>query len=322
MGKFHPTFNDIALASPTRTLFTPLPFFRATIVAAPFLVAVTVRYWTSPTFPWLSWLVTAASVPLAALAIKAWLSPAEVERRRVVDLLPNDLVVPPNEGGFLTSAIPVLSRNTILDASPQVEVVLAGRNHPLIYGCEGEVGTIQPIDLKSRPHSSEETGMVEQVLAAATQLDDNWFHIAIDDEQRIARRLGLVEKKPLRGGERWSKAAKSYANAARAEHTDSQQDTLTQTGSVIVIVNGDLMLQIDGQEQRIADLVDRLAEKVTQLTDRAIVERIRVAVDQKDTRSTAQGLRELGQDTLVNALGAASGNALWTAVLTGMQHFW
>jgi hypothetical protein len=261
-------------------------------------------------------------VPLAALAIKAWLSPAEVERRRVVDLLPNDLVVPPNEGGFFTSAIPVLSRNTILDASPQVEVVLAGRNHPLIYGCEGEVGTIQPIDLKSRPHSSEETGMVEQVLAAATQLDDNWFHIAIDDEQRIARRLGLVEKKPLRGGERWSKAAKSYANAARAEHTDSQQDTLTQTGSVIAIVNGDLMLQIDGQEERIADHVDRLAEKVTQLTDRAIVERIRVAVDQKDTRSTAQGLRELGQDTLVNALGAASGNALWTAVLTGMQHFW
>ncbi|WP_278601716.1 hypothetical protein [Actinomyces naeslundii] len=184
------------------------------------------------------------------------------------------------------------------------------------------MGTIQPIDLKSRPHSSEETGMVEQVLAAATQLDDNWFHIAIDDEQRIARRLGLVEKKPLRGGERWSKAAKSYANAARAEHTDSQQDTLTQTGSVIAIVNGDLMLQIDGQEERIADHVDRLAEKVTQLTDRAIVERIRVAVDQKDTRSTAQGLRELGQDTLVNALGAASGNALWTAVLTGMQHFW
>lgn len=41
--------------------------------------------------------------------------------------------------------------------------------------------------------------MVEQVLAAATQLDDNWFHIAIDDEQQIARRLGLVEKKPLRG---------------------------------------------------------------------------------------------------------------------------
>lgn len=82
------------------------------------------------------------------------------------------------------------------------------------------------------------------------------------------------------------------------------------------------MLQIDGQEERIADHVDRLTEKVTQLTDRAIVERIRVAVDQKDTRSTAQGLRELGQDTLVNALGAASGNALWTAVLTGMQHFW
>jgi len=322
MQKYHPTFNDIALASPTHTLFTPLPFFRVTIVSAPFLVAVTARYWTSSASPWLSWLVTAVSVPLAALAIKAWLAPAEVERRRVVDLLPNDLVVPPNEGGFFTSAIPVLSRNTILDASPQVEVVLAGRNHPLIYGCEGEVGTIQPIDLKSRPHSSEETGMVEQVLAAATQLDDNWFHIAIDDEQRIARRLGLVEKKPLRGGERWSKAAKSYANAARAEHTDSQQDTLTQTGSVIAIVNGDLMLQIDGQEQRIADLVDRLAEKVTQLTDRAIVERIRVAVEQKDKHSTAQGLRELGQDTLVNALGAASGNALWTAVLTGMQHFW
>ena len=199
MQKFHPTFNDIALASRTRTIFTPLPLFRATIVAAPLLVAVAARYWTSSTSPWLSWLVTAVSVPLTALAIKTWLSPAEVERRRVVDLLPNDLVVPPNEEGFLTSATPVLSRNTILDASPQVEVVLAGRNHPLIYGCEGEVGTIQPIDLKSRPHSSEETGMVEQVLAAATQLDDNWFHIAIDDEQQIARRLGLVEKKPLRG---------------------------------------------------------------------------------------------------------------------------
>ena len=96
-------------------------------------------------------------MPLTALAIKTWLSPAEVERRRVVDLLPNDLVVPPNEEGFLTSATPVLSRNTILDASPQVEVVLAGRNHPLIYACEGKVNTIQPIDLKPRSHSSEET---------------------------------------------------------------------------------------------------------------------------------------------------------------------
>lgn len=239
-----------------------------------------------------------------------------------MDLLPNDLVVPPNEEGFLTSATPVLSRNTILDASPQVEVVLAGRNHPLIYDCEGEVNTIQPIDLKPRSHSSEETEMVEQVLAAATHLNDSWFRIATDDEQRIARRLGLVEKKPLRGGERWSKAAISYANAAIAEHTDSQQDALAQSGSVIVIVNGDLMLQIDGQEQRIADLVDRLAEKVTQLTDRAIVERIRVAVDQNDKRSTAEVLRELGRDTLVNALGAASGNALWTAALTFMQGYW
>ena len=322
MQKFHPTFNDIALASPTRTVFTPLPLFSATIVAAPFLVAVAARYWTSSTFPWLSWLVTAVAVPLTALAIKTWLSPAEVERRRVVDLLPNDLVVPPNEEGFLTSATPVLSRNTILDASPQVEVVLAGRTHTLIYGCEGEVNTIQPIDLKPRSHSSEETEIVEQVLAAATRLDDSWFRIATDDEQRIARRLGLVEKKPLRGGERWSKAAISYANAAIAEHTDSQQDALAQTGSVIVIVNGDLMLQIDGQDQRIADLVDRLAEKVTQLTDRAIVERIRVAVDQNDKRSTAEGLRELGRDTLVNALGAASGNALWTAALTFMQGYW
>ena len=322
MQKFHPTFNDIALASPTRTVFTPLPLFSATIVAAPFLVAVAARYWTSSTFPWLSWLVTAVAVPLTALAIKTWLSPAEVERRRVVDLLPNDLVVPPNEEGFLTSATPVLSRNTILDASPQVEVVLAGRTHPLIYGCEGEVNTIQPIDLKPRSHSSEETEIVEQVLAAATRLDDSWFRIATDDEQRIARRLGLVEKKPLRGGERWSKAARSYANAAIAEHTNSQQDALAQTGSVIVIVNGDLMLQIDGQDQRIADLVDRLAEKVTQLTDRAIVERIRVAVDQNDKRSTAEGLRELGRDTLVNALGAASGNALWTAALTFMQGYW
>lgn len=322
MQKFRPTFNDIALASPTRTIFTPLPLFRATIVAAPFLVAVAVRYWTSPTFPWLSWLVTAVSVPLTALAIKTWLSPAELERRRVVDLVPNDLVVPPNEGGFLTSATPVLSRNTILDASPQVEVVLAGRNHPLIYGCEGEVNTIQPIGLKVRSHSSEETEMVEQVLAAATLLDDSWLRAATDDEQRIARRLGLVEKKPLRGGERWSKAAISYANAAIAEHTGPQQDALAQTSSVIVIVNGDLMLQIDGQEQRIAELVDRLAEKVTQLTDRAIVERIRVAVDQKDKRSTAQGLQELGRDTLVNALGSASGNALWTAVLTFMQGYW
>lgn len=322
MQKFRPTFNDIALASPTRTIFTPLPLFRATIVAAPFLVAVAARYWTSSTFPWLSWLVTAVSVPLTALAIKTWLSPAELERRRVVDLLPNDLVVPPNEGGFLTSATPVLSRNTILDASPQVEIVLAGRNHPLIYGCEGEVNTIQPIDLKVRSHSPEETEMVEQVLAAATLLDDSWLRVATDDEQRIARRLGLVEKKPLRGSKRWSKAAISYANAAIAENTGPQQDALAQTSSVIVIVNGDLMLQIDGQEQRIADLVDRLAEKVTQLTDRAIVERIRVAVDQKDKRSTAQGLQELGRDTLVNALGSASGNALWTAALTFMQGYW
>lgn len=322
MQKFCPTVNDTALASPTRTIFTPLPLFKTTIVAAPFLVAVATRYWTSSTFPWLSWLVTAVSVPLTALAIKTWLSPAELEGRRVVDLLPNDLVVPPNEGGFLTSATPVLSRNTILDASPQVEVVLAGRTHPLIYGCEGEVNTIQPIDLKPRSHSSEETEIVEQVLAAATHLDDSWLRIATDDEQRIAQRLGLVEKKPLRGSERWSKAAISYANAAMAEHTDSQQDALAQTGSVIVIVNGDLMLQIDGQEQRIADLVDRLAEKVTQLTDRAIVERIRVAVDQKDKRSTAQGLQELGRDTLVNALGSASGNALWTAALTFMQGYW
>ena len=315
MPKFHPTFNDIALASPTRTIFTPLPFFMATIVAAPFLVAITTRYWTSSTSPWLSWLVTAVSVPLAALAIKAWLAPAEVERRRVVDLLPNDLVVPPNEGGFLTSSTPVLSRNTILDASPQVEVVLAGRNHPLIYSCEGEVDTIQPIDLKSRSHSSEETGMVNQVLAAAAQLDDNWFHIATDDEQRIARRLGLVEKKPLRGGERWSKAARSYANAARAEHTGSQQDTLTQAASVIVVVNGDLMLQNDGQNEQLAVLIDQLEEKVSQLADRAIVEQIRTAVDQKDKHGAARGIRELGQDTLVNALGGAAGNALWAAAV-------
>ena len=315
MQKYHPTFNDIALASPTHRLFTPLPFFRITIATAPFLVAVTARYWTSSASPWLSWLVTAVSVPLAALAIKVWLAPAEVERRRVVDLLPNDLVVPPNEGGFLTSATPVLSRNTILDASPQVEVVLAGRSHPLIYSCEGKVDTIQPIGLKLRSYSSEEAGLVNQVLAAAAQLDDSWFHIATDDEQRVARRLGLVEKKPLRGGERWSKAARSYANAVRAEHIESQQDALTQTASVIVVVNGDLMLQNHGQNEQLAVLIDQLEEKVSQLADRAIVEQIRTAVDQKDKHGAARGIRELGQDTLVNALGGAAGNALWAAAV-------
>lgn len=322
MQKYHPTINDIALASPTHRLFIPAPFFRIKIAAALFLVALTAWYWTSPISPWLSWLVTAASLLLSALAIRIWLAPAEVERRRVVDLLPDDLVVPPNEGGFLISASPVLSRHTILDASPQVEVVLAGHNHPLIYGCEGKVDTIHPIGLKSRSHPSEEVGLVNQVLAAAAQLDNNWFHIATDDERRIAWRLGFVEKKPLRAGKRWSKAARSYANAASAEHTEPQRDAPTQTDSVIVVVNGDLMLQNDGQHEQIAVLIDRLEEKITQLADRAIVEQIRTAVDKKDKHGAARGIRELGQDTLVNALGGAAGNMLWAAAVALTQNPW
>lgn len=322
MRKHRPTFNDTALARRPGGTLVPHRAFTVLRIASPIFVFIAVRIYTLTMSAWFSWSLAILLAPATAIAITAKLIPSEVEGRRVLDLRPNDLVVPSKEIGLFPTAFPVLHRNSVRDASPQEELILAGCQNPIIYGPDDTTLILEPIGVDPRQHSPEEDEAIHRVLDAAAELDDSWLSSATEEDLRMARRLGLAENKPLQHGSRWSKAARSYANAARAEHTDSQQDTLTQTSSVIVIVNGDLMLQIDGQEQRIADLVDRLAEKVTQLTDRAIVERIRVAVDQKDTRSTAQGLRELGQDTLVNALGAASGNALWTAVLTGMQHFW
>ena len=322
MRKYRPTFNDTALDRWPGGILVPHRVFTLLRILFPIFVFTVIRIYAPTTPTWLSWALAVISVPVTATTITALLIPSEVDSRRVVDLRPDDLVVTSKEIGLFPTAFPVLHRNSVRDASPQEEVILAGRQNPMIYQTSDKTLILEPIGVEPRQHSSEEGEAIHRVLNAAADLNASWLSIATEEDLRMARRLGLVEKKPLRGGERWSKAAISYANAAIAEHTDSQQDALTQTGSVIVIVNGDLMLQIDGQEERIADLVDRLAEKVTQLTDRAIVERIRAAVDQKDKRSTARGLRELGQDTLVNALGAASGNALWTAALTFTQGLW
>ena len=322
MRKYRPTFNDTALDRRPGGILVPHRVFTLLRILFPIFVFTATRIY-APTMPaWLSWALAVISLPVTAAIITAMLIPSEVESRRVVDLRPDDLVVPSKEIGLFPTAFPVLRRNSVRDASPEEEVILAGCQNPMIYQTSDKTLILEPIGVEPRQHSSEEDEAIHRILNAAEELDASWLSIATEEDLRMARRLGLVEKKPLRGGERWSKAARSYANAAIAEHTNSQQDALAQTGSVIVIVNGDLMLQIDGQDQRIADLVDRLAEKVTQLTDRAIVERIRVAVDQNDKRSTAEGLRELGRDTLVNALGAASGNALWTAALTFMQGYW
>ncbi|WP_309343078.1 hypothetical protein [Actinomyces oris] len=322
MRKYRPTFNDTALARRSGGTLVPHRAFTALRIISPIFVFIAARIYSLTMPAWLSWGLAILLALATAIAITAKLIPSEVEGRRVLDLRPNDLIVPSKEIKLFPNAFPVLHRNSVLDVSPQEEVILAGCQNPIIYGPDDTTLILEPIGVEPRQQSPEEDEAIHRVLDAAAELDDTWLNRASEEDLRMARRLGLVERKPLRRDERWSKAARSYANASRAKHTGLQQDKLTQTDSVIVIVNGDLMLQIDGQEQRIADLVDHLSEKVTQLTDRAIVERIRVAVEQKDKHSTAQGLRELGQDTLVNALGAASGNALWTAVLTAMQHFW
>lgn len=254
----------------------------------------------------------------------ATLIPSEVESRRVIDLRPDDLVVPSKEIGLFPTAFPVLRRNSVRDTSPQEEVILAGCQIPMICGPDDKTLILEPIGVEARQHSQEEHEAIHRVLYAAAELDDRWLSNATEEDLGMARRLGLAENKPLQPGARWSKSAHSYAIAISREVNQSKQaaDTHNQATPVIVIVKGDLMLQIDGQEERIAELIDRLAEKVTQLTDRAIIEQIRAAVEQKDEHSIARGLRELGQDTIVNALGAVSGNALWTAALTLTQNLW
>lgn len=318
MRKYRPTFNDTALARQPGGILVPHRVFTVLRIALPIFVFAAVRTYTLTTSAWLSWSLAILSTPVIAITITATLIPSEVEGRRVLDLRPDDLVVPSKEVSLFPAAFPVLHRNSVRDASPQEEVILAGCQNPMIYGPNDKTLILEPIGVEPRQHSPEEIEAIHQVLNAAADLDDSWLSIATEEDLRMARRLGLIEKKPLRAGERWSKAARSYANAARAEHTESQQDALTQTASVIVVVNGDLMLQNDGQNEQIAVLIDRLEEKVTQLAERAIVEQIRAAVDQKDKHGAARGIRELGQDTLVNALGGAAGNALWAAAV-GLQ---
>lgn len=315
MRKYRPTFNDTALDRRPGGTLVPHRVFTLLRILFPIFVFTAIRIYT-PTMPaWLSWALAVISVPVTAATITAMLIPSEVERRRVVDLRPDDLVVTSKEIGLFPTAFPVLHRNSVRDASPQEEVILAGCQNPMIYKTSDETLILEPIGVEPRHHSSEEDEAIRRVLNAAAYMDASWLSVATEEERRMARRLGLVEKKPLRAGERWSKAARSYANAVRAEHTESQQDALTQTASVIVVVNGDLMLQNDGQNEQLAVLIDQLEEKVSQLADRAIVEQIRTAVDQKDKHGAARGIRELGQDTLVNALGGAAGNALWAAAV-------
>lgn len=233
----------------------------------------------------------------------------DFKKIRVIDIQPGMILCTENlMGGLIGEGHVVLSRLNVTDQSPQVEIVLAGRQEPLIYAPTAIAQVISPLD--DIPSDLNELPL--NLIQALEKYDIN---ILNDDSMKLARSLGLVKKMNYTKRDKWTESATSYSNALFYQQNESSQHIIPN-----IRIYGDINLNhnnnifhIDDLEIDIDDAIQKISKLVSTETEKRYLEIIKEANLGKDPDSMVDGFLGLGRDIIVGALGSA----FWAA-LSGM----
>lgn len=226
----------------------------------------------------------------------------EVEDIRVLEVEPGMVLCTKNltkgtfEGGL------VLSRLTISDLSPQVEIVIAGNQEPFIYPPDSVVQIIKPLD--DSPHTSET--MPDSILNAVEKRDIN---LLTENDKSIARNLGLIKRLPYSKKDKWSASAISYRNALEIQKYTSHREP---PSSINIYVNfySENVFEINGFEINLDDAIEKISNLISTDIQNSFLSKIEAGRDNRQPEKIHEGFLKLGKDIIIGALGSGA----WAAI--------